>query len=181
MEDFLKSLNLLIITSINLPVDKLDFINILYNNLDQGSTNIFASALDIFSSGKNDYIGSIESNRFKLRKRRRLFDMNMSLASAEGIIEETESGIHITLKTNGFSGAMIPFYAFTLIFYIGFTLSFLFSENASFVFIPFICFHATLMLGIPYLIMRRGAKRMAHDLERDLFYMTRDAHKALNR
>ncbi|MDX1829044.1 MAG: hypothetical protein R3342_13470, partial [Lutibacter sp.] len=39
--------------------------------------------------------------------------------------------------------------------------------------LPFIFIHATFMFGIPYFFMRRGAKRMKHELEREFYYMTK--------
>lgn len=41
-------------------------------------------------------------------------------------------------------------------------------------FIPsFFVVHAAFLMGIPYLIMRRGVARMKYELERDFYYMTR--------
>ncbi|MFT4850597.1 MAG: hypothetical protein ACI83B_003156 [Sediminicola sp.] len=39
--------------------------------------------------------------------------------------------------------------------------------------LPFIIIHAAFMYGAPYLMMRRSTKRMKHELERELFYLTK--------
>jgi preprotein translocase subunit YajC len=39
--------------------------------------------------------------------------------------------------------------------------------------IPFIFIHAVFMFGIPYFMMRRSARKMKHDLEREFFYLTK--------
>lgn len=38
---------------------------------------------------------------------------------------------------------------------------------------PFLFFHAILMFGIPYFIMRRSTQRLKHELEREFYYMTK--------
>jgi hypothetical protein len=40
-------------------------------------------------------------------------------------------------------------------------------------FIPFIVFHATVMMGMPYLFMRRSVKKLKYDLEREFYFLTR--------
>jgi hypothetical protein len=72
---------------------------------------------------------------------------------------------------------MIPFYVFAIIFYSIFIATFFMADSirgdAVGFALPFIFVHAAFMFGIPYFIMRRGAKKMKHELEREFYYITK--------
>jgi hypothetical protein len=176
MKSILERLKLVDYLTTEIPIAKKDFIEKLKMNVDHGDTGVFLSAFEVFSSSKNEYKGIVTFESFKIRRRRKFFDMNMNLAVAEGSFKQRENLLIIESTIKGFRGIFIPFIAFLLIFYIAFIASIIFSDssgNMGWFFVPFIFIHASIMLGIPYFIMRRSVSRMKYELERDFYYMTK--------
>lgn len=177
MEEFLKKLKLIDHLTTEVEIQKMEFVTRFKENVDEGSTGFMSDTFDVFSLSKNEYKGYVGFDSFKIKRRRRFFDMNMSLAVAKGRYSQKDNILIIDTEVNGFSGMMIPFYFFAIIFYTIFIAVFLFADNiegngAGFAF-PFIVIHAALMFGIPYFMMRRSTSRMKYELEREFYYMAK--------
>ncbi|MDX1830013.1 MAG: hypothetical protein R3342_10760, partial [Lutibacter sp.] len=69
-------------TEIEIP--KNEFVSIFKKHVDEGSIGIFSDTFDIFSSSKNEYKGYVGLDGFKIKRRKRFFDMNMNLSVANG-------------------------------------------------------------------------------------------------
>lgn len=177
MKDFLKKLKLVDYLVTELEISQHDFVNRLKANVDEGSTGMFFNSFEAFSSSKNEFKGQVGLNDFKIRRRRRFFDMNMNLAVASGTYEQSDSLLIISTEINGFSGMMIPFYVLLVVFYSIFVILFLTADdidgNMDFFALPFFIIHATFMFGGPYLMMRRSVSKMKHELEREFYYLTK--------
>lgn len=176
MKSILERLKLVDYLTTEISIDKKDFIEKLKMNVDQGDIGVFYSAFEAFSSSKNEYKGTVTFDSFKIRRRKKFFDINMSLAIAEGSFRQKEKLLIIESRIKGFRGIFVPFIAFILMFYVAFIATFNFSDNSrsmEWLIIPFIFIHASIMLGVPYFIMRRAVSRMKYELERDFYYMTK--------
>ncbi|SKC84374.1 hypothetical protein [Ohtaekwangia koreensis] len=180
MEDSMKSvlekLKLIDHLTTELPIEKYEFVEKLRRNVDQGDTGVFLSPFEAFSSSKNEYKGTVTFDSFKIRRRRRFFDMAMNLAVAEGSFRQRENLLIIESTIKGFRSVFILFIGFMFLVYTGIIASFVSSDtpgDPGWFFVPFIFIHAAIMFGIPYFVMRRGVARMKYELERDFFYMTK--------
>jgi hypothetical protein len=178
MKEFLKRLKLIDHLTTELQISKSDFVKKLKEHVDEGDTGVFLSAFEVFSSSKKEYKGTIGYEGFKIRKRRKLFEMNMTSAIAEGKFNQRDELLNIETEINGFHRMYILFYAFGIVFYPVFILSVAFAENTGtasvmLTVIPFLLVHGAFMFGMPYFFMRRSTKRMKYDLEREFFYMTK--------
>ncbi|WP_299763851.1 hypothetical protein [uncultured Dokdonia sp.] len=172
MNTLLTKLNLLITTTIELPIEKYNFISIVNTSIDQSDLGYFSDMGDVFSSSKAEYKGHINSYGFKLKKKRKFFDYNMNLATAKGHFNQQGDTLKINMEINGFSNQMAPFFIIVPIFYIfSITMTLQGEDVASLAIIPFLLLHGLFMLGIPYFIMRRSVKRMQYELERDFYFM----------
>ena len=172
-----KKLKLTEYLTTELEIQKNEFVNKLRENVDEGDTGFFSDSFDMFSSSKNEYKGNVGFEGFKIKRRRRFFDMNMNFAIAKGKFIQRDNLLIIETEIKGFHGMMIPTLIILIFIYSFFIGAFLMSDNIEgnedgFA-IPFLIFHAVFMLGIPYLVMRRSINRMKHDLERELYYMTK--------
>jgi hypothetical protein len=158
-----------------LQINRNEFVNKLNTVVDKGSTGFLSDTFDVFSSSKNELKGQIDYYGFKIKRRRRFFDMNMNLAVAKGTFDEHNGVLKIETEINGFSGFFIPFYIILIIVYsliIFATANSTNNSNGFFIF-PFLILHATFMFGIPYFIMRRSVKGLKYELEREFFYLTK--------
>ncbi|KQC29839.1 hypothetical protein [Flagellimonas eckloniae] len=177
MKEFLKKIKLIEHLITDVEIQKTEFVAKFRQHVDEGSTGMFSDTFDVFSSSKNEYKGQVGYEGFKIKRRRRFFDMNMNLAVARGTYRQSNEKLIIETEINGFSGMMIPFYLFAIVFYSIFIGTFFMTDNiegngAGFA-LPFILIHAAFMFGIPYFIMRKSTKRMKHELEREFYYMTK--------
>ncbi|SEN85131.1 hypothetical protein SAMN05444671_2254 [Flavobacterium sp. CF108] len=169
MDNFLRKINLVKDITIQLPVSKIDFTEKFRNNVDESDLSFVP--FEVFQSSKNEYKGNIDGSAFELKKRRRLFDTNYSFAEVTGSLIEKNDNLVIDAEILGFKKRMIIIFAFIVLFYlIIFTAMLLGGDTISFIFLPFLLFHMAIMLGIPYLVIRRSVNRMAYDLERDFHY-----------
>jgi len=171
MNDFLRKIHLVKDISIQLPVSKIDFIQKFRNHVDESDLGFVP--FEALQSSRNEYKGNISNNYFELKKRRKLFDTNYSFAKVSGTFKEDNNQLNISAEINGFRKRMLVFLGIALLFYSIFLFSSIFlSENNAITFfiLPFLLFHMSLMLGIPYFIVRRSVKRMIYDLERELHY-----------
>lgn len=177
MQRFLVKLKLIdhLITEIEIP--KSQFILKFKGQVDSEEIGHFSDLFDVFSSSKNEYKGQVGQDSFKIKRRRRFFDMNLSSAIAKGTMTQTENILVIQTEINGFNNMVIPYYIVLVLFYSVFIGMFLFSGSVEgsvgFLVFPFVIIHAAFMFGIPYFIMRKGTKRLKYDLERELFYMAK--------
>ncbi|MBK6282596.1 MAG: hypothetical protein IPF54_07960 [Draconibacterium sp.] len=178
MNHFLEKIKLIDHLRTELDIQKEEFVKILKSKVDEGDYGLLISGFDIFSSSKNEFKGYVDCDKFKIRKRRGFFDINLNIAIAKGSFIHDKDKLVITTDINSFSGIMIAFYSFAIFIYLMLIISFFASEfneatTDDLLIIPFIIIHSTLMLGIPYLIMRSSTKRLKYDLEREFYYITK--------
>jgi len=177
MKNFLRKIKLIDNFSTQIVIQKSEFMKKLKEHVDEGDIGFFSNTFDVFSSSKNEYRGHVGFDNFKIKRRKKFFDMNMNLSVAEGTYRQNGDNLIIEGEINGFSGAMIPFYVVVLIFYLIFIVGFFMTDSMPllmmFVVVPFLLIHASFMLGMPYLMMRRSVKRMKHELEREFYFLTK--------
>ncbi len=155
-------------------MNKSDFVTKLYEITDSESLNGFSNPFEAFSFSKNEFKGQVNEDGFKLRKRRKFFEINNNFAIATGSIIDEDGQLTINTEIKGFNNFMIIFYIFLIIFYVFFIgVMFFSSDKREWIFLPFIFMHGAFMALIPYFVLRRSVKRMKYDLERELFYLTK--------
>jgi hypothetical protein len=174
MDSLLEKLKLTDHLTTELIIERKEFIDKLKRNVDEGNISVFFSPFEIFSSSKNEYIGTVTYDSFKLRRRKRIFDMKQGYAIVEGTFKQNENTLIINSTIKGFRGIFI-FYLVALLFaYMAGFFAFIFSDVSQPIWLPlFFLLHAAFMFGIPYFIMRKSVSRMKYDLERDLYFMTK--------
>ena len=178
MKEFLERVKLSDHLTTELQILKSKFVKELKNHVDEGETGIFSSSFDMFSSSKNEYKGKVNNEGFKIKRKRRFFDMNLNMAVASGKYEQKGEILMIETEINGFNTMMILFYVFCIFIYsvliIGFVTADEIGGNMPRVFaLPFILFHAALVMGIPYFMMRQSTQRLKRELEREFYYLTK--------
>lgn len=161
---------------LELPIEKNRFIENLKSTVEKGDVRYYSSFGDLFVKGKKHYRGEVTYEDFKIKKKSSMFENNMTMAVAKGTYQSSETGVTINVEINGFSKMMIPFYIMITVFYLIF-ISIMIStpsddSGMSWIGLPFLILHAAFMFGIPYVIARRGVKRLKYDLERELYFLS---------
>jgi hypothetical protein len=177
MKAFLEKLKLIDHLTTELEIQKDTFVSKLKASVDEGDTGLFFNTFEAFSSSKNEYKGHVGSDGFKIRRRRRLFDMNINLAVAQGTYKQTDNHLIIETEINSYGSMIIPIYAILLVFYAIFIISFFTADNVEGIMsgfaLLFILMHAAFMFGIPYFMMRRSVSKLKYQLEREFHYLTK--------
>ena len=179
MKEFLRKLKLVDHLTVELEIEKSDFVERFKQVVDFGSVGEFGSLFDLFSRSKNEYIGSVHEGGFMIKRKRKLFNPALSMAVATGQFIQKGQKLTINSEINSFKGRMVFFYAFAFIFYCIFVAAFFIpsegqSSSMNSYFLPFIFMHAAFMFGIPYFFMRSATKAMKRELEREFFYLTKN-------
>jgi hypothetical protein len=178
MKEFLKRVKLCDHLTTELQILKSEFVKELKNHVDDGETGIFSDSFDMFSSSKNEYKGKINIEGFKIKRKRKFFDMNLNMAVASGKYEQKGETLTIETEINGFNTMMILFYVFCILIYSVLLIGFLTADEIGgnmprILALPFLLFHAALVMGIPYLMLRRSTQRLKRELEREFYYVTK--------
>ncbi len=178
MNEFLKKLKLIDRFTVELEVERYFFVDRLTSVVDPGDTGTLFSSFEGFSSSKKEYKGRVGDNAFEIRRRKRLFDMNMGSAIAKGEWRQRDNHLIIETEINSFNNFFILFYGILLVVYGFGILATLLAENAedgnnllALIGVPFLLLHAAFMFGIPYMVMRNSTKRMKYDLTREFHYL----------
>ncbi|MCB2408253.1 hypothetical protein [Hymenobacter lucidus] len=171
MTEFLQKLKLVDYFTAELEIEQAEFAGKLQKSVDKADIGMFSGIADIFSASKNQFKGSVDGAGFRLKRKRKLFDTTRSLALAEGTFSQQDQLLVIATKVNGFSGMMIPYFIFLLIFYCLFVGGFFLMASSTgrqvALMLPFVALHAAIMFGIPYFMMRRSVKQMKANLVRE--------------
>ena len=178
MDEFLRKIKLKDSFTVELEVDRYQYVDRLMSVVDPGDTGTLFSAFEGFSSSKREYKGKVNDQGFEIRRRKRLFDMNVIPAIAKGQWRQRDDQLIIETEINSFNNLFIFFYGILIVIYgIGF-ISLLFAgigedagEMMTLIGLPFLLLHAAFMFGIPYLVMRNSTKRMKYDLTREFHYL----------
>ncbi|KGL63323.1 hypothetical protein [Polaribacter sp. Hel1_85] len=178
MKKILEKIKLIDFLETELEIPKNEFTNRFSKIVDEGSTNSLFDMFDIFSSSKNEYKGEIEFSRFKIKRKKKFFDMNIIFPVAKGFLNQKDDKLFIKTEINAFKGIMIIFFVFIILIYLVIAISLFTNNNTDdfsiYLAIPFLLIHGSFMIGIPYLLLRRSVKRFKYEFERELFYLTKN-------
>jgi len=178
MTEFLRRIKLLDDFTVELEVERHVFVDRLMSIVDPGGTGTVLTSFEVFSSSRKEYKGKVGNDGFEIRRRKKMFDTNMSLAIAKGKWRQRENHLIVETEVNSFNNFFIFFYVVLIVIY-GFAfMAMLLSENGTdesnmgiAMGIPFLLVHAAFMFGIPYFLMRRSTNRMKYDLTREFHYL----------
>lgn len=178
MEDVLRKYKLIDNFTVELSIDKSDFVRRLRDAVDPGEIGMFSGAFEAWESSNKNYKGKVSNQGFQLRRRKRFFESNGNMPSvATGTFREDRDKLTITTEVRARVKHMIPFYVMLTIIYtiallvIGFT-TFSDLESPPPVFIlPFILVHGAFMFFLPYYIMKRGVAKLKRELEREFVFL----------
>ncbi len=158
----------------NLNISREEFVKQLLSITDEGSTSLFSSPFEAFSSSKREFKGQVHLDRFELRRKHKLFATYANMALASGVmIEEKENNLIIQTEISGFNNHMIILYIFLIIFYSIFLIVFAFSDKIPFWTSLVVFIHGAFMFLIPYWMMRSSVKNLKYELEREFYYLTK--------
>ncbi len=174
MQEFLRKYKIIDALTLDLPVDKNDFIRRLRQHVEPGGAGLLGDPFEVFSSKNKEFRGEVSKDGFKIRKRRKLFEAYAGLAKAEGTFREDKGKLSISTTINGFNSIFIIYYLIVTVLYLGFLVAFFLVDEIPLLVFPFLLLHAALMYGIPFFVMRRSVQRMKRDLEREFFYLTKE-------
>jgi hypothetical protein len=84
VKEFLKKIKLIQFFTTEIEISKNEFVSKFKEQVDEGSTGIFSNPFEVFSSSKNEYKGSLRFDGFIIKRKKKLFAMNINLAVVSG-------------------------------------------------------------------------------------------------
>ena len=174
MPSFFEQLGLLKELELTYEVSQKTFIDLLEKNLDKDRYNPF----EVFTSSHFKYKGTIETDGFRVKKKRRLFDSKTGWISATGKLEEKGNKLSINLAIIGWNHYMTIVYVFILIYCV-FAFSTWLDMNemqslTKWLFLLFIMLlHTALLLLAPIILLRKSVKSLAETLPKDLSHLVK--------
>lgn len=181
MKQLLRRLHLITPFTLELPIGREEFVRRLQQHVAPPNTNPFGWLSRLFSSTVAPYTGVVEADFFRLKPR---IESNQAFTfSMEGRIVASPAGTRLEAEVNGASGLLLAFALFYALFPLiglvslatqgrGTTLS-----DVLFFLLVFLL-QGGLVLGIPYILVRRRMQKAAYELERDLFYFVQRPERA---
>ena len=175
LNNFLKKIKLIDTFEINLQLSQHDFIDKLSAVTEKGNLGIFSESYFGLKKNKKEYIGQISYDSFSIRKQRSFPNAKNNSANATGTMSEDNGNLKIDTEINGFKSTILIFYV-CLIFFYAFALpKFLNTNNErEILLIVFFVVQGVFMFTIPYIMMRLSVRRFKYDLERELFFLTKN-------
>lgn len=104
MNDFLKKINFIRPSNLELNLDKSTFYEAFSKLVDDEEISIFTEPFEVFSFSKKKYIGQVRYGHFKIKKRKRFFDFNPFKPVATGIFSQKGDSLRVDFETNAFKG-----------------------------------------------------------------------------
>ena len=170
MEKLLRRIKLVDTWSTVLNMSKQDFFDNFSCIVDDDDIGVYSNPLESYYINKREYVGYVDADKFKIRRRRYIFDNIMCSTFAEGkIVQEAETLI-IETKVKTFNSfiigqSLILFLSCSVLFFVAF-------KSKDLILIPFLIFSGPIMMTLRYRSMRQSIARLKSALEKEFYYLS---------
>ena len=177
MQELKRKLNLIDHFSIEIEIQKKDFVKKFDAIVDDGETGLFSVVFEIFSNSKNTFKGKVMYDGFEIKRKRKIFDTNHNIAVATGSFKQNGGKLLIEIEIDGLRRIMVfyylTFFSIYVVLLVTFLLDGLIGGDVEFLVSPSIFIHAVIMFVFPYFFMRKSISRLKYELEREFFYLAK--------
>ena len=171
MRSLLERIKIIDYATIYLEIEKNEFLRLLKNNVDLGSTK--SDFFEPFMGGKLDFRGQVSQNGFKIRRKKRFFDYNRSSAIVTGQVSQKNEQTKVNMEINSFNNSIyFVIGGLALMCLVFFSIAFSISDFPIFV-LPIVLLHGFFMIGIFAYTMRKSTSQLKKDIEKELYYITK--------
>lgn len=170
MKELLKRLQIIGYLNIDLEITQLTFYNRLSSIVDVQPKNLFRT----LNKGNKEYIGEVNIDNFKIKRRNHFFEPNLYSPLIEGTVKDDDKTVTIQVEVNGVNTHIILLFAIILIIYTVLMTALFISARTMWYEVLFILIHGILMLAFLYKITVRNVKRMIYSMERELYFLTKN-------
>ncbi len=172
MDEFLKKIGLQEEIKAEIIISPEEFKKQFHRHVMEDRGNFFPDIWNAFSSEEREFRGHLNSSHFSIRRTKKMFENNSLMAKAK--CTYTQNGDVLVIDAQIKSPVVfVSVLGVLLLFVYVFFLSAHFNSDTANenLFLPtFLVFHACLMLGISYFMMRRSVYTLKHDLEREFHF-----------
>lgn len=175
MEDFLRKYKLIDEFTIELSIDKSDFVRRLRDTVDPGDIGIFSGAFEAWQSSNNIYKGEVTNQGFRLRRRKKFFQIDGRMQTvATSTFTEKRDTLSIHTEVQSMYKKMIPVLGIAASIYLFAIVLFLSvgPSHSVLFFVPVILLaHAVFMFTLFYQILKHGVATLKRELEREFVFL----------
>ena len=177
MKSLLKKMNLILPFRMELDISKREFSNRLRAIVFENNPGPYSDLDDLFQPDEVRYKGEIDEHSFSLIPKQNLLGTKIS-AVTKGTYQEINDKLIVEGEVNGFSYWFLVLYFFSLLFYGTIATILIYSLGESWKsYLIFTALFVAFYLGafmIHLYYFRKSTKEVKSEVERDLFYLTRN-------
>jgi len=148
----------------------------LQNIIETGDISGLSNVFDAFTPGSKNYRGEQTNNRFKIKQKDKLFGTKPNWAIAIGTINEFKNGVKLNIQVSALQPRLLKIMVINMVIVLAFLISLFassfanFIENPQGIIMPMVIIIVVSFL--PILLLRTGVKKLIHDLESELRYIS---------
>jgi hypothetical protein len=171
MKSLIEKIGLLESSEIELNISKKEFVKKILERIESKDHYFFG----IPNTNKPFYKGKIENDSFELKKKRNLLNSHLDITKISGQFCENNNKLIITSRIRIYNlqvwiGFVMIFFVYLICFISIISGNILVFENLLFD-ILFLFGHFILVLGLPYLIIRRIVRQAKSEFDKDLYLL----------
>jgi hypothetical protein len=173
MKKVLQNLKLIDSLTVSLPVSGTTFIKQLSAAVETVDITPFSG--DVANTfDKKEWVGKVDISGFKIRRKSRMFEQR-NKAVVTGSFTDAYGKLTIEAEINGFSPILFiaPIISIFIIIFISSLFPQTGGDQNAFS-LPGLFFFGLVIVGSPYLAMRRSVTRMKYEFERELVYLANE-------
>jgi hypothetical protein len=172
MEEFLRKIKLIDNLTTHLDISQRQFVDKLSEITENKKIGLFSNSFEPFSSNKREFVGQVNFEAFKIKRRTRLFETNQIMSVAKGTFIENNGQLTIETEINGLNAFMMFIYLLFIIIY-SIVITVIVKSDTNLFALVFVLIQGSLMFSLPYLLMKRNVQKLKYELEREFFYLTK--------
>ena len=171
MSDFLRSIKLIRDFTITLNCSKSYFMKALAENTKPGS--LMLRMFEILTSGP-PFRGTVGIDQFKIRQRQMAASNRTYMVTVKGTVMERNDKTIITLEASGANWMLGFFGMMTVFLFAAAVMILVTSQNFPVFIFPVMLLQVSLILLIPYIMLRRALGNIQREYEKEFHFLVKD-------
>ncbi len=169
MGDFFEKMHLREVFTVELPVEKMDFVNLFTKKVDKGSVGLLSNPLKELKRSDNKFIGQADMNGFEIRTHKNIFKRRKTTVRSRGTFTQLGRKLLVKTEIDGMTTPVKISAAITAMILLAFAFVMTrqgLDENGSIGFMPIaLVIYLAVFLGIMFFRIRYDVAKVKAALE----------------
>ncbi|OON70878.1 hypothetical protein [Hymenobacter sp. CRA2] len=157
-------------TTLHLPIEKELFVARLAAVTEQGYSSPLFSAVHALRSSGKEFTGDVGPDYFTIRRKASFSNPGLSAVTIRGTLLPADTGCAVELELDGFHLLYRMAYSLLALLYL---FMLIYAVTSQPMLLAALLLHIAIIGVMPYISMRRSVSKMKHNIERELFFLTK--------